>query len=251
MSNDAHRIILTQLAIVDVERRRRSADPALAERVQALKAYQQRRFSHTYADLLATERYAPAARFFLDELYGPSDFTRRDAEFARVVPALVRLFPREIVETVVALVHLHALSESLDTAMARCLLASAVCDRSVDADAYVAAWQMTGRRDDRERQIALTLEVATALDSLTRKVLIRNSLRLMRAPARATGLTKLQRFLEAGFDTFRSMHGAAEFIRIVDEREHKFARELFGAGDSGVEGIFALLPGWTGAEVRQ
>ncbi len=60
-----------------------------------------------------------AARFFLDDLYGPEDFTRRDEQFARVVPGLVRLFPQEIVGTVISLGELHALSEQFDTAMAR------------------------------------------------------------------------------------------------------------------------------------
>ena len=221
MSSDADKILF-ELAGVDAERRRRAADPDLAQRVVALKAYQQRRFSHTYADLLASDRYSPATRFFLAELYGPSDFSRRDAQFARVVPALVRLFPREIVRTVATLAHLHALSESIDTVMASNLASDAL-----DAEAYATAWRATGRTSDREQQIALTLEVASALDTLTGKVLVRNSLRLMRGPARAAGLSDLQAFLEAGFDTFRAMGGAGDFIRIVDEREHTLARVLF------------------------
>lgn len=228
MNSDADNI-LSQLAIVEAERRRRAADPVLERRVAALKSYQQARFSHTYADLLATTRYAAAARFFLDELYGPNDFTHRDAQFARVVPALVRVFPNEIVQTVVTLARLHGLSESLDTEMATLL---PPVDGSVTAMAYLTAWQATGRADDREQQIVLTLEVATALDSLTRRALIRNSLRLMRGPARAAGLTELQTFLESGFDTFRAMNGAGEFIRIVDEREHLLARALFNSRDS-------------------
>ena len=238
MPNDADKKILAELAAVDAERSRRAADPGLAHRVQALKAYQQQRFAHTYADLLASPRYAKAARFFLDELYGPSDFTRRDAQFAQVVPALVRLFPHEIVQTVATLARLHALSEALDTDMARSL--PTVVDGSVDAEQYVAAWQATGRADDREQQIILTLEIASTLDSLTRRILVRNSLRLMRAPARAAGLTELQAFLENGFDTFRSMHGAAEFVRIVDDREHQLAQGLFAAEEAS--SVACLLP---------
>ncbi len=226
MSSDADKILF-DLAVVDAERRRRAADPELAPRVTALKAYQQLRFSHTYGDLLASERYGPAARFFLDELYGPSDFTRRDTQFARVVPALVRLFPREIVQTVATLSRLHALSESLDTEMGSRLPAAAI-----DANAYAAAWRSTAREHDREQQIILTLDVALALDRLTRKALIRNSLRLMHGPARAAGLLELQVFLEAGFDTFRAMGGAEEFMRIVDEREHRLSRMLFTDGVS-------------------
>lgn len=235
MTSDAEKI-LSELATVDVERQARAADPSLARRVHALKAYQQARFSNTYADLLASPRYSAAARFFLDELYGPSDYSRRDAQFARVVPALVRLFPREIVRTVLTLSELHALSEVLDTEMARHLPSEPWASAAV----YVTAWQRTGQAEQRERQIALTLQVASALDALTRSALIRNSLRLMRGPARAAGLSELQVFLEAGFDTFRAMRGAGEFIGTVAERERLLARTLFDDGDTAA--ALRLLP---------
>lgn len=234
--------ILAHLKTVDDERARRAATPGLDAKVIALKRYQQQRFSHTYADLLESPRYGAAARFFLDELYGPSDFTRRDAQFARVVPALVRLFPTEIVETVAALAELHALSETLDT-----LMGSQLDEEAIAGIEYVVAWQATGRMTERDAQIALTLDVAGRLDRFTRRVLVRNSLRLMRGPARAAGLTDLQRFLEAGFDTFRAMHGAQEFIGTVSQRERALASALFAAavsspGDASIQLALARLP---------
>ncbi len=216
--------ILGQLKVVNDERERRQTVPGLNAKVVDLKDYQQRRFAHTYADLLESARYAAVARFFLDELYGPSDFTHRDAQFARVVPTMVRLFPREIIQTVATLAHLHALSESLDTEMATHLLAS-----PVSATDYIHAWQRTGRAPDRQQQITLTLTVADRLDRLTAMPLLRNSLRLMRGPARAAGLGELQQFLEAGFDTFRAMNGAKEFIALVESREQALAAALFAA----------------------
>jgi hypothetical protein len=214
--------ILSHLDVVERERAARAASPELRKMVRGVKAFQQRRFSHTYADLLATSRYAGAARFFLDELYGPGDFSQRDSQFARVVPALVRLFPRDVVETVDTLAQLHALSERLDSAMARHLAQDAV-----DAGAYIAAWQATGQPVERELQIALTLSVGQSLDELTRKPLLRHTLRMMRGPARAAGLSALQQFLESGFDTFLAMRGAKEFLSIVRAREHLLAASLF------------------------
>jgi len=220
--NEAANAILEALQQVDAERARRDADPALHERVLALKHYQQRRFATTYADLLGQARYAPAARFFLDELYGPRDYRARDAQFARVVPALVRLFPEDVVHTVRTLSALHALSESLDSAMGRLLPEAAL-----DAPSYVRAWQACGRSADRDRQIELTLEVARSLDGYTRNPWLRNSLRMMRGPARVAGLSELQRFLEAGFDTFRGMRGADVFLEAIESRERALAARLF------------------------
>jgi hypothetical protein len=234
--------ILSHLHGVAAERAARRADLQLAGLVQAVKHFQHGRFEATYADILAQPRYARAARFFLEDLYGPSDFTRRDDQFARIVPALVRLFPRDIVLTVRSLAELHALSERLDTAMARGLIRAGVgvardgeqqaaAAPSLSPDEYTMAWQSVGEPDARERQIELMLQVGRALDQYTRKPLLRHSLRLMRGPAEAAGLGTLQQFLETGFDTFREMRGADGFLATIAQRERALAAALF-AGDA-------------------
>ena len=219
--------ILEHLGAVRVERAARTADAALARRVTHVKRYQQTRFALTYADLLATPRYAGAARFFLDDLYGPGDFSQRDAQFVRIVPGLVRLFPAEVVATVEALTALHALSEQLDSEMAR-----HVGDQPLTAVTYVSAWRSTGQPTSRQRQVDLMLKVGHALDVYTHRPLMRHSLRAMRMPARAAGLSALQSFLESGFDTFRELHGADEFLSQIEKRERSLAASLFGAAGS-------------------
>jgi len=234
--------ILAGLAEVERERARRAADPALARRVSAIKHVQQQRLRDTYADLLASARYRQAAEFFLEELYGPEDFVQRDAQFARVVPAIVRLFPNEVVATVQALAQLHALSERLDTAMAVALAelaepaqpglaldedAAASQPLLPDAEAYGRAWRAVGQPAERERQIVLLLQVGQSLDRHTRSRLLRASLHMMRGPARAAGLEALQHFLETGFDAFGAMGGAKEFLQTIAERERALAARLF------------------------
>lgn len=231
--------ILAALSQVAAERRQRLGDPALAAGVLAVKAYQHRRFELTYSDLLASPRFGRSASFFLEDLYGPHDFTQRDEQFARIVPGLVRLFPHEIVVTVKSLGELHALSEVLDTQMARQLP-----DATVDAQRYIAAWQAVGRPTDRARQIELMLAVGTALDRYTRNPLLRHTLRMMRGPARALGLGTLQAFLENGFDTFRDMNGAQAFLDTIAAREGALAAALFAApaGSTALPGTSCRLP---------
>jgi hypothetical protein len=214
--------ILSHLSSVNDERAARACDTSLSARVASIKQYQQRRFEMTYADLLAHPRYAGAANFFLSELYGPTDFTQRDAQFARVVPALVNLFPAEVVATVESLAALHALSERFDSAMAR-----TIGSGTLDAMRYVQAWQRCGDAPGRELQISLLERVGGSLDALTRNPFLHHSLRLMRGPARAAGLSALQSFLEAGFDTFRGMRGSKEFLGLIGSRERSLASTLF------------------------
>ncbi len=214
--------ILRCLREVTAERLQRAADPVLASQVAAVKRYQHARFERTYADLMATPRYVRASRFFLEDLYGPVDFSQRDEQFARVVPALVRIFPGELIATVAAVARLHALSEKLDT-----LMAVACGSRPVNDATYGDAWCRVGRREDRKLQIALMLDVGRALDRYTRMPMLRQSLRLMSGPAHAAGLGALHAFLRKGFETFREMRGADEFLGTIQSREAVLAGCLF------------------------
>lgn len=214
--------ILAHLMAVDAERQRRSQDPDLARKVNALKAWQQARFARTHDDLLRDARYGPAARFFLEDLYGPQDFAQRDAQFARIVPALVKLFPAEVVETVEALAALHALSESLDSQMA-----SQLADGPIHAGGYGDCWRNTGCREQRFAQLEMALALGRRLERLTRKPLLRHSLRLMRGPARAAGLEALQNFLERGFEAFATMGRADQFLAQIKAREGQLMTQLF------------------------
>ncbi|MBI5900863.1 MAG: hypothetical protein HZB40_16790 [Rhodocyclales bacterium] len=203
----------------------RAADPA-AEDYPLLKQWQADRLARTYADLLASERHAPAAGFFLSDLYGPKDFRSRDDELARVVPVMVRVLPARALQTLLDAVRMDMLSESLDTDMVLALRAAGR-SRDIDMAAYIAAYRACNRRADRETQIALIDHIGKTLDRLTRMPLIRISLRLMEGPAHLAGLSALHSFLQRGFDAFSEMKGADEFLATVTARETALMREWF------------------------
>jgi len=202
------------------------ADDPDAEDYPLLKQWQADRLAQTYADLLASERYGPAARFFLSDLYGPKDFRSRDAELQRVVPVMVRVLPARALATLLDAVRMDCLSESLDTDMVK-ILRAAGQSRRIDWEAYAAAYRACGRRADREQQIALVEHIGKTLDRLTRMPLIRVSLRIMEGPAHLAGLSGLHSFLQRGFDAFSEMRGADEFLATVIERETALMRDWF------------------------
>jgi hypothetical protein len=55
-------------------------------------------------------------------------------------------------------------------------------------------------------------------------------LHLMRAPAEAAGLAHLHFFLQRGFDAFKAMGPAGEFLETIAARETQLMDRLF-AGD--------------------
>lgn len=218
-------------AVAEVERLREEcrAVPEIDAAVVRIKRFQARRFAGTYADLLAAGPYAAAARFFLEELYSERDYAARDAQFARIAGAVEKLFPRDVADTAVALARLHALTESLDHATARTF----ALQSDADVAGYVRAWKAVGRRDDRERQLETVVAIGAELARLTRLPGLRMMLRMMRGPASAAGLSSLQRFLEAGFDTFGAITkvrgGAEQFLATIRAREQHLIGQLFTA----------------------
>lgn len=220
MSPDAQ-AILDHLQHVADERARQAADAALGERVRAVKAYQHRRLERCHADLLADPATHDAALFFLTDLYGSQDFSARDTQFARIVPALDRLFPAELVHTVRELAELHDLSETMDRRMAEALPGP-----TLDAAAYVDAWGRVGESALRERQVALMLAVGHALVGYTRNPLLRHALRMMRGPARLAHLDAFHGFLERGFDTFRGLADPVAFLTTIARRERELCQLL-------------------------
>lgn len=227
---EAARAIRDAVAAVTRLRQSASGDAALGDALLQVKRLQSRRFSGTYADLLAGGVYAPAARFFLQELYGDKDYARRDEQFARIAGAIEKLFPAHVAGTAAALAQLHALTEDLDVQMARLWLRTP--GDAPPARHYAMAWRELGRQQEREQQLEGVIGLGEELARLTRMPGLRTMLRMMRGPASAAGLADLQHFLEEGFDTFAAMsrqRGAVEqFLGTVQERERRLFTLLYG-----------------------
>lgn len=200
----------------------RGAKGRLPPRLKELKRWQAARLEATYADLAAQPRYRTATAFFLDDLYGPKDFSARDQEMLRIVPVMRRLLPASAVETAALAIELEALSEDLDHR-----LAAALAEGPIDEESYGEAYRASSTRKEREHQVELIVAVGSRLDVLVRKPLVNQMLKLMRQPARVAGLSDLQDFLERGFDSFREMDGADAFLDTVRRRESAILSALF------------------------
>lgn len=191
-------------------------------RLTELKAFQAERLARSYADVAAAPRYRLATEFFLGDLYGPKDFSSRDAAMMRILPVMVRTLPDKAVDTATMAIELEALSEGLDHRVAAVLEPGPVND-----ERYARAYRAGSTRPERERQIELIVAVGSDLDSLVKKPLVHGTLRLMRTPARLAGLADLQDFLERGFESFREMGGADAFLDLIRDRETTILERLF------------------------
>ncbi|HEX4944570.1 MAG TPA: hypothetical protein VFV55_09475 [Usitatibacteraceae bacterium] len=213
------------------EMRGREAHGHMSPRLAEVKAWQASRLARTYADLSANPRYAKATEFFLGDLYGAKDFSGRDEAMLRIYPVMVRTLPRGAVETASLAIEVDALSEELDRRVAACIEAGQVGEAS-----YARAYRQAGTRAERMRQMELIGEVGRRLDALVVKPIFYLTLKLMRQPARIAGLEDLQTFLERGFEAFRHMAGADEFLATIASRETAILNRLFSGHPSPFSG---------------
>jgi hypothetical protein len=203
-----------------------NADPRMAQDRLRLRAWQSDRLAATYRDLLDSERYRAAARFFLTDLYGPKDFSERDHEVERILPTMSATLPASGIRTIALAIEVDALSEELDAAMVA-ELRRARAMAKIGEKAYAEAYRRCGRRAQRELQLRLIGEIGEALAALVRKPLVHAALRLMRGPARLAGLAELHQFLEDGYDAFHGMGDPADFLAAIATREQIILRQLF------------------------
>jgi hypothetical protein len=198
----------------------------LAARLRALRGWQAARLARTYADLRHDPRYGPATEFFLRDLYGAHDFQARDRQLARAWKFLRRWLPAPALQALGDALELDVLTRELDLAVAS-RLPGAVCGEASYASAYRAA----GRREARERQIALIQSAADHLQNAVRHRSIGLLLEAAHAPAKAAGLALLQGFLERGYQAFRALPSVDDFKAVIRARETELMQRWFaGAG---------------------
>lgn len=192
-----------------------------------MRCWQSRRLAHTHADLLRSPRYQPAAKFFLEELYGDRDFRQREHDLAYIAPMMIRILPAGVLHTTALALELNALSYELDAAMTRTLIVDFHFQEALDEATYIAAYRRCARYDLRRHQVDLVEQLGQDLEKIVHKHFIHTALKLAKTPARLAGVGELHRFLDAGFHAFRHMGADAEtFVATITRRERTIMEQI-------------------------
>jgi hypothetical protein len=213
---------LSLIEAIGGERARLASQPRSQSRLHSLQEWQVRRLKRTYADFHALPRYRAAIEFFVHDLYGPHDFSRRDRDLHRVIAPWARILPERGLQAVVTALELELLTLQLDLAVL-----DALPNGTLDAESYAEAYRAADRRDDRRRQIDLVLACGRTLDRLVEHPWFARALRLAKVPAQLAGVRAFHDFLERGYKAFRLMGDANELLAAIDARETAFMNNLF------------------------
>lgn len=194
----------------------------LTEQLIALRQWQCKRLLHSHNDMYQVPKYQRAIQFFVDELYGPKDFSQRDKDIEKVVPKMKKWLPEEALESLAVAIHLNALSQELDVAMLHQL-----DGQPITRDSYAKAYVACNNQADRALQIDYIEQLGLDLADVVKLPGIGLILKMARTPAKLAGLSTLQEFLEDGFGAFKKLGDVKEFIVPVVNKEREIMQQLF------------------------
>lgn len=199
----------------------------LAPEIALLRRFQSERLARTHADLLASPRYRAAAEFFLNDVYGPRDFSQRDADMMRFYAGVRKVLPERAVAVLGDVVELSALTNALDARLIEVMVDQLGVTDTITLAQYAEGYRLCDNYDERRHQLELIERIGRGIDRMVHIPLIGVTLRLAHAPAALAGWGELQNYLERGFLAFKRMKGADEFMQRIIGRELRILDGFF------------------------
>ncbi len=201
-------------------------DPQLA----LLRVWQAERLAHTYADLLAQDRYRDACLFFLEDIYAARDFSQRDHDLETMYDFMRRFVPDAVSRPAALTIRLHRMTSMLDAKLLDVLVNQLSIVDSITVEQYAEAYRRCDNYQERVDQIDLIADICAHIDGIVRNPITGPALSLSRRPLRSAGYGDVVSFLEKGYNSFKRMHGSRHFRHIVREREIDALDRMY-AGD--------------------
>lgn len=196
----------------------------LTQAIREVQAWQTKRLLVTHADLWHSTRFKPAMQFFIDEIYGPKDFAKRDMELARVIPNMAKVLPKKGLKSLQAAIRLNCLSLELDI-----ILVQKLGDKEINRRNYFDCYRLSDNQVKREEQIQLLEDLGLDLAQVVKITGVSTMLMLSRKPAKVAGVESLHHFLEKGFKSFKKLGEVHDFIDPIISRERALMQSMFAA----------------------
>ncbi len=220
MSLDIDQLVRHLHQVATLQQEAKETD--LLPKIRAVQSWQCDRLLASHYDLWQKPKFQPAITFFINELYGPNDYSQRDQDMARVIPKMAKLLPKKAVESLESALHLNALSFELDMALTQQL-----ADMPLNRDSYASAYKRCDNPGLRAQQIDYIELLGHELADVVKIRGVSTLIKLARKPAQLAGLLTLHEFLQEGFTAFKELGDVDAFIQPVVGRERQIMRDLF------------------------
>lgn len=193
----------------------------LMSSIRSVQTWQCKRLLVSHQEMYQQKRFKPAVEFFINELYGPNDFSQRDQDIARIVPKMSKFLPEKALQSLASALHLNTLSFELDFDLAKQLVGV-----DISRDSYAKAYVNCDNLATRQQQIDYIRTLGNDLADVVKMKGISSLLFISRKPAKMAGVLALHEFLDKGFKSFKNLGNVEDFITPVVNKEHEIMQQL-------------------------
>jgi hypothetical protein len=185
---------------------------------RSLQTFQSDRLNATYARLKERPEYGPIANFFFNKLYGPQDNSFRDASMRKLHAFMDGKAPKAMVTAVDKVIELHELCDSIDEKMVHKMMENGI-GPDFDMDDYRRIYRDLDNYDQRIYQINLSIETAYTFYQLSKKWVVRLSLKTVCTTANCLGVGEIMDFVYEGYLAFRVIKNIDFFLETINTQE--------------------------------
>lgn len=214
-------------------------DPKLAKRLKEVQDWQKQRMQNTHHDFFNQPQHLLMTKYFMDRLYGASDFNelafhiRRLIKHAKIVEKII---PANALKTGDAGVELARLSIDLDEQVAKLLLEKYPEDQPLDDEIMRLAYLELDQANDRLHQMELLETLGEKLDLYVRSRVVKTAFKMSKSLAHRYHVDPIYNFIDEGFKAMEPLDSAKSFVGVFTTKE----REIIHAVHNGHPKPFTL-----------
>ena len=214
---------------IEQARHEEVASVPLTPELLLLRAWQVRRLTRTYKDMLDNPRYQPSCAYFINDIYAARDFTQRNHDLQTLYDSLRQFVPETMIRPLSMAIQLNKLTEDLDAQLADVLVQQIGMTDKLTVAMYTEGYRLCDNYDDRVRQIDMIIEMGIRVEAMVNFPFSSTLIKLGRVPADNAGQSELMETLEVGYRAFKHMRGAKAFLNLIRSREMEILRLIYAS----------------------
>ena len=187
-------------------------NPALAQKLQQVQAWQRERIYHTHQQLFGTAEHQAMGEFLIDKLYGGEKFNLLAKQLGRMAgkaEKLEKFIPKTAVETGVG-----GIQEAIKAIKLDLQLAQYLYDQQLDVNesTMITAYQAVNAKDERIQQINDLKKMCYQTDKYIKSFMLQKAFALAKGTAYKYKYEPLYDFIAEGFTAMKPIKSIGKFI---------------------------------------
>lgn len=208
-------------------------NPQLAARLSSIQNWQKKRMQHVHAELFAVPEHRLMTQYFLNQLYGGSNFDVLAEQCERVLKAAKTfegLLPSGVIHTALIATELSVLAIELDQELAQRLdhdLFDDTYDPAINDQQMIQLCRSANQLSHRFHQFDLLDELGNSLDKYVKSKFVHSVFKLSKGLSTRYGLHSLYQFTDEGFEAMKPMKSAQDFVGAFTRGERAMIQQVY------------------------